>query len=535
MHNRVAISFFSLMVIFGILILNIFFTGIDKDVIEAAETVNKKSVSLDISRGMIYDTNMEKLVNSESRNITVCLPLSENIEKVSPYLSENEKSIFFSNVANGKVSILSINRNFNDDTVKTLKLARRYSNNQPCAHIIGHLDSEGSGAIGLEKAYNSYLSQNSGTIKARWSVNALGHIIRGEELEFINENYLSPAGIQLTIDLDFQKIAESVLIENNVTAGAVVIMDANTTEILASASVPTFNPNNLAISINNKNEPFINRATSAYSVGSIFKPITASVAIENNINLSYNCMGNINIGGTTFSCNNNTAHGFVDMKTAMEKSCNSYFIALGQQIGGEKIISLCKNLGFGQTTELADNYYLQSGVLPNIQDISSPQALANLSFGQGKLMVSPIQMACAYSVFANGGYYRAPTLMKAIIDKNGNAIQKVKLPEKCKVLNETTVKTIDALLQSVVENGNGNKAFSSFVVSHGKTATAQSGWFDNEREINHTWFCGYFSYNNQIYTIVIFKEDGQSGAVDCAPIFKQIAERIVDIKNTNDK
>ena len=128
---------------------------------------------------------------------------------------------------------------------------------------------------------------------------------------------------------------------------------------------------------------------------------------------------------------------------------------------------------------------------------------------------------------ANGGYYREPTLMKAIIDKNGNAIQKVKLPEKCKVLNESTVKTIDTLLQSVVENGNGNKAYSSLVIGHGKTATAQSGWFDNEREINHTWFCGYFTYNNQIYTIVIFKEDGKSGAVDCAPIFKQIVERIV--------
>lgn len=530
MHKRVAVSFFSLMVVFGILILNIFFTGINLDISKTAQSVNKKSVTLDTSRGMIYDTNMKKLVNSQNYNLTVCLPLQENTDKVFPYLTSDEKSKFYENMSGGKINILSIDEKFNDDTIKTVTLSNRYSDNQPCVHIIGHLDSENKGAMGLEKAYNSYLAQNSGTIKAKWSVNALGHIIHGENLEFASENYLSPGGIQLTIDLEVQKIAENVLSENNVGKGAVVIMNAQTSEILASASVPTFNPNNLAISINDENEPFINRAISVYSVGSIFKPITASVAIENNIDLSYNCVGSIKIGETTFSCNNGTAHGLVNMKSAMEKSCNSYFIALGQKIGGEKIISLCEDLGFGKKTELADNFYLQGGVLPKREDVLSPQALANLSFGQGKLLVSPIEMACAYSVFANGGYYRAPTLMKAIIDKNGNAIQKVKLPEKCKVLNESTTEIIDSLLQSVVENGNGNKAYSTKVLGRGKTATAQSGWFENEREINHTWFCGYFDYNGITYTVVIFKEDGKSGAVDCAPIFKQIAEQIVETK-----
>lgn len=519
------------MIFFGILILNLFFIEIDLDISETAQTANKKSVTLDTSRGLIYDTNMRKLVNSQNYDVTVCLPLNENTEKVFPYLSDDEKTKLYDNMTKGKASVLSIDKKFNEDTIKTVTLAKRYSDNQPCVHIIGHLDSENSGAMGLEKAYNAYLSQNSGTMKARWIVNALGHIIHGENLEFASENYLSPAGIQLTIDMDFQKIAESVLTENEVTKGAVVIMNSDTCEILASASVPKFNPNELAKSINDDNSPFINRATSAYSVGSIFKPITASVAIENNIEMTYHCVGSINIGGTVFSCNNGTAHGLVNMKSAMEKSCNSYFIALGQQIGSEKLVSLCKNLGFGQSVEIADNYNLPSGVLPSNQEVNSPQYLANLSFGQGKLLVSPIQMACAYSVFANGGYYREPTLMKAIIDKNGNAIQKVKLPEKCKVLNESTVEIIDTLLQSVVENGNGNKAYSPLVIGHGKTATAQSGWFDGEREINHTWFCGYFDYDNTTYTVVIFKEDGQSGAVDCAPIFKQIAERIVELKN----
>ena len=358
MHNRVAALFFSLMVIFGILILNIFFIGIDLKISEAAQVVNKKSITLDTSRGMIYDCNMQKIVNTNNYNQTICLPLSENVNKVFPYLANDEKTKFYSNLAEGKISILSLNNEFDDDTIKTITLSRRYLDTQPCVHLIGHLDSEGKGAMGLEKAYNSYLSQNSGTMKARWSVNALGHVIYGEKLEFVGENYLSPSGIQLTIDLDIQKIAESVLLENNVQKGAVVIMNAHTSEILASASIPIFNPNDLAKSINDENSPFINRAMSAYSVGSIFKPITASVAIENNIDLIYNCVGSINIGGTVFSCNNGTAHGMVNMQSAMEKSCNSYFIALGQKVGGEKLISLCKDLGFGEKAELADNFYL---------------------------------------------------------------------------------------------------------------------------------------------------------------------------------
>ena len=137
-----------------------------------------------------------------------------------------------------------------------------------------------------------------------------------------------------------------------------------------------------------------------------------------------------------------------------------------------------------------------------------------------------MQMAVAYSCFANGGYYRPPTLMKGIIDENGKIIQKVKLPEGYRILNESTVDKIDEILMNVVKNGNGKKAHSDLIINHGKTATAQSGWYENGREINHTWFCGYFTANSTTYTVVIFKDDGVSGASDCAPVFKVISEEI---------
>lgn len=531
MHKRVAFSFFALMVVFGVLIVNIGIIGLNMGTSSASQSSSSKSVTLGTSKGMIYDCNMKRLVNNSSHNVTVCLPTSNTFNTLSGFVTDEKKSEIYENMSTGKVSILNTSQKFNKNDISTTSVVDRYSENQPCVHLIGHLNEENEGAMGLEKAYNSFLSQQSGILKAKWSVDALGHILYGEGIKFEKDNYCSPAGIQLTIDLNIQRIAENALITHNIGKGACVVIDANTCEILACASVPEFNPLDLSADIDNADSPFINRALTPYSVGSIFKPFTAVCAIESNIEFTYNCTGSIEVNGTVFRCNNSASHGHLNLQSAMEKSCNTYFIALGQKIGTETLLTLCSSLGFGKSVELADNFYLKSGVLPSLESINSPQSLANLCFGQGELLVSPVQMAVAYACFANGGYYRAPTLMKGIIDENGDIIQKVKLPEKYRVINDSTVKIIDDVLESVVSNGNARKAYSETVINHGKTATAQSGWYENGREINHTWFCGYFTHNRRTYVAVIFKEDGSSGAVDCAPVFKDISERIIDVQN----
>lgn len=529
MHKRVAISFFALMVIFGLLITNLGIIGLNLVTSTTSQKSNEKSVVLGTSRGMIYDSNMKRLVNTDSHNITVCLPTTSAFNTISEYVTDDEKTKIYENMSKGQVSIFSSLQKFDERDIRSADIMDRYSQNQPCVHLIGHLDENGNGAMGLEKAYNSYLSQQDGQIKAKWSVDALGHILFGESIKFEKDDYLSPAGIQLTIDLDIQRIAETALLHNNIGKGACVVLDAETCEILASASIPEFNPLDLSASLQNADSPFINRALTPYTVGSIFKPFVAVSAIESNIDFSYNCTGSIDVNGTVFRCNNSTAHGFLNLKTAMEKSCNTYFIALGQKVGTEKLITLCSSLGFGKSIELADNFNLKSGILPSSESITSPQALANLCFGQGELLINPVQMATAYACFANGGYYREPTLMKGIVDKNGEIIQKVQLPQNYRVLNDATISKIDDILESVVTNGNAKKAYSEIVTNHGKTATAQSGWFHDGREITHTWFCGYFTHN-KTYVVVIFKEDGTSGATDCAPVFKEISENIVRVK-----
>lgn len=530
MYKRIGTAFFGLIIIFGILITNLGIIFSNAGVRESSLNRNTRSIEVSQSRGMIYDRNMKKIVNNSTETVTVALPTENAFNIVKNYINNEQSQAFYENIKNGKVSILNIPERFYEKHIKSVDCVMRYSDNQPCVHLIGHLDENGQGAMGLENVYESYLSLNKGSLKAYWNIDALGNILTGEGINYKSENYLSPAGIQLTIDLDIQKIAEDSLEKTGISKGAVVVLNSYTNEILAIASAPTFNPNDISSSLNNADSPFINRSLTPYSVGSVFKPIVAACAIENNIDLTHNCTGSITINGTTFRCSNNNAHGVVDMNSAMEESCNTYFIALGQKIGKEKLISLCSDFGLGKSIEIADNFYAQSGILPSTESVNSAQSLANLSFGQGNLLASPLQMAVAYSCFANGGYYRPPTLMKGIIDESGKTIQKVELPQNYRILNKSTVTALNSILGNVVKSGNGKLANSEKTENHGKTATAQSGWYENEREITHTWFCGYFIHKDTTYTVVIFKDDGYSGAVDCAPAFKYIADGIADIK-----
>ena len=131
MHKRVALSFFSLIIIFGILILNIFFIGLDIEITKTAQSVNKRSVELATSRGMIYDCNMKKIVNSNIYNITVSLPFMDNLNKLSPYITTEQKNQLYNNFSEGKIGLVETGKRFNDNEVKTISLAQRYFDNQP--------------------------------------------------------------------------------------------------------------------------------------------------------------------------------------------------------------------------------------------------------------------------------------------------------------------------------------------------------------------------------------------------------------------
>ena len=117
--------------------------------------------------------------------------------------------------------------------------------------------------------------------------------------------------------------------------------------------------------------------------------------------------------------------------------------------------------------------------------------------------------------------------MKAVTDETGKEIKRAELPVPRRVMSVDTAKTVTELLRETVVSGSGKRAETEYFDAAGKTATAQSGWFDeNGNEVTHSWFCGFFPYASPRYVVTVFKENGAGGALDCAPVFKYIADGI---------
>ena len=481
------------------------------------------------TRGMIYDRNMKPLVNREIHTVLVVNPTAEAVSVLKEQLSEDDFSELYEKAKHGKPFLFECDiYNGDCDDIIAVTSYNRYSGNDTAVHLIGYLDSDGNGISGIEKAFDSVLKEYSGAFSVRYNADASGRTLSGMEFEKINNNYASQGGIVLTIDSEIQRICENAMKWNNLEKGAVVVLDASTSEILAMASAPVFDRNDLSASLKNEKSPFLNRVLCAYSVGSVFKPVVAAAALENGIGTDavFNCKGYSDVSGVRFNCHNRSGHGMKNMSEAMAVSCNSYFIRLGQTVSVEDIIATAAALGFGRKIELCDTLISDSGNLPAVDSIDSLPALANISFGQGSLLATPLQIAGVYCAFANGGYYREPYLFKNIIDNEAKTVAYYKNEINNKVLPDSICREIVSMLSETVENGSGILADPMIGSAAGKTATAETGQTKNGEKIVHTWFAGFYPSKNPEYVIVVFKEDGNSASTDCAPIFRDIADAI---------
>ena len=331
----------------------------------------------------------------------------------------------------------------------------------------------------------------------------------------------------LTLSTEIQSAAETVLRES-LEHGAAVVLDAQTGEILAAASVPCFDQNNLAASLGKEGSPFINRAFSAYTVGSTWKLVVAAAAIENGESTArkYDCKSSIEVEGIDFHCHWEYGHGEIDMPAALRVSCNPYFIDLGLSVGGKKILETAENLGFGAGMELAPGLFSAAGSFPSEAELRSPAALASFSFGQGKLTATPLQMAALAAAIANGGCAVTPKLVLGTRDAAGNITFAAEY-ESNRVMSEATAKKLQKMMISVVEEGSGINAKPESGGAGGKTASAQTGQFDKDgNEIVHAWFVGFYPAESPKYAIAVFAEGMDSGSEFAAPVFKKICDKI---------
>ncbi len=486
--------------------------------------------SLDIGdvRGDIFDCRGRKLVNADYENTVVLKPTLKALKAVQNAVDGKTYEALRERMKNGAAVSVGIGSSeiIPDSDAVMLKKYIRYSSPQSASHIIGYTDSEGRGAVGIEKSFDSLLFTGK-KLRVRFSADAYGKIISGAEYEILNGSV--PTGsVTLTIDIDIQRIAENALDMYRINQGGAVVADIKTGAIRALVSRPYYETDRLAEYIDAEGSPMVNRGLNAYAVGSVFKAAVAAAALENGLgSFEYTCKGSCDVDGTVFGCNNRTAHGRLDMQKALECSCNTYFINLAREIGASALLDTVKKLGFGQEIKLCDGIVSKPGRLPSVKELEKSGELANFSFGQGGFTASMLQMVQLFSAIAGSGEYTSPYLVEKTATADGTqSVHKSRYPVAA--IKRETAEKLSGMLVSVVENGNAKKAKpDGDFKAAGKTATAQTGTFyKNGAEICNTWFCGFFPADDPEYAVVILKQGGSSGAEDCAPVFRQIADKI---------
>lgn len=490
-----------------------------------SQTKNKRTVIVGEKRGMMYDRNFTPLVERETHLVSVVTPCAGAYGHLKGIV---DSELLKKKIEDGYPFIIETDTEINNEFIRTFSVSERYSDNNLAVHLIGYCDSKGeTGVTGLEKAYNEYLSQGSGRLTVTFDVDAVGRVLAGMDKTVNDDNYSGKSGVVLTLDTRVQKIAEEALKNSTIESGCVIVMHAHTGEILAMASVPVFNQNNVAESLTQSNSPLVNKALQPYSVGSVFKPIVAAAALESGIDHreKYTCTGVITIGDRSFSCYKDKSHGEVDMTSALENSCNTYFINLIMKADENLLVELCRSMGFGYEDTLAPTIKGACGTLPTHEQLKIKGNLANFAFGQGSLTATPLQIAKAYHTLATGNYIK-PQLVMGFTNTMG-LMTKEPSAQSIKLLSDETVITLRQMLLSVTENGMADNADSDLVLLAGKTGTAQSGVFADSKEVLRTWFAGFFPAENPHYIVVVLNENGTGGNTDCAPVFKKICENIV--------
>lgn len=524
MKKRVVSALLIIVISFLSLSGRLYYISGNSDFVSAQPHIRVRN--LGSKKGTIYDRNGKLLTNTETRTLICAKPTPENAVIIKKIMGKNfaKNTIlkgYFTSFSTEKSNIITEN-----EDIKKFDIYERYSDSV-ALHLIGYTDIDGNGVTGIEKYYENEINEHNGTLSVAYSADALGRMLTGEKIEIRNNNYYSHGGIMLTLDKDIQIITEKALKNGNIDRGAAIVLDVNTSAILACASTPIYERSGIEKYLNATDSPFINRAFECFPVGSVFKPVTAAAALESGIRFNeYYCKGYIEKSGNQFNCNKTEGHGRLDFNTAIAMSCNPYFIELSTQTGAKKILSTAKQLGFGKSIDLGNGFITSRGTLPDIKELNSSAAVGNLGFGQGRLTASPLQIANCFATIANGGIYNEPYVYKGDIDNNGNLTPTIQ-SNGSRALDKSTCEIIKNAMAKTTTVGTGKKAFTSLFDSCTKTATAQSGQYDeNGVEIKYCWFVGFFPIENPRYVVCILKENGSSGGTDGAPVFKEISENI---------
>lgn len=531
MRNKILVSFCVMCVFATFLYIRLGFLATSDNLKQVAQNQGSYTLTLEDNRGQIYDANLNPFVNQATGYKALVAPTPENLKEILDIAQNPDAEDLQEKIKQGKPFIMDIkSTNVKSENIKILKANKRYTDNQLAPHIIGHLQNYGKdGATGIEYSYNEFLNKNREKTTLTYFLDGLGNMLKGSSPQISEKSQVSK-GVVLTLDKGIQYISENIG-KKYIEKGSIVIMEANTGNLKAVASFPTFSPNKLQNSIKDEiNKPMINRALSPFSVGSTFKIVTAACALENGISKDklYDCKGYIDVDGQLFHCYNKSIHGLVNMETAMIESCNTYFIDVAVNELKDKMLLTAADMSFGKSTELAPNFISSKGTLPTVESFYNPATISNFSFGQGDLLATPIQIAQMINSIINGGTTVNANLIEGFSMDGVTIIDKPVRQAGVNAISSQNANYIKDFLIKAVMDRNNQKAKPNTVAAGGKTATAQTGKFDkNGVEINQTWFGGFFPAENPQYVAVVLVENGELGNINAGPVFSEIADQVI--------
>ncbi len=513
------------------------FTLSDQYLIRAADQQSTVSVTVSYTRGTIYDRNQTPLINADSVYRAAVTSNAGAVAALSEVMEKDDFEQMSRILQSGRPAVVKLEKlAASKEGISLFQVPARYQERVLAPHLLGYLSGdESEGLTGLEAAFDTLLSSYNGTAQVSYTVDANGKPLEGVSPKLVNTTNRSKGGLLLTLDATIQQITEDVAAKY-IQKGAAVVMDANTGAILSMASLPTFHPENVADVLEDENSALLNRALCRYNCGSVFKIVSAAAALESGIpvDTAFSCAGSITVGDTVFHCHQRLGHGSMTMPAAFSHSCNSYFIELMRKTGGTPLWQLASRLQMSSPIVLCDGFQTENGTLPSQNALQSPAVLANFSFGQGELTATPIHIAQLIATVVNNGYLVTPHIVKGYISEDGTISENAIAPASQQVFSTTTAKTLQKMMEQVVEPGGTGYAGRPLIGAAGaKTGTAETGWKPGAGEkypVVQSWFAGYYPAAEPQYVIVVLAENADNTGAKTAPVFKEICDLLYQLE-----
>lgn len=435
---------------------------------------------------------------------------------------------------------------------------RFYPQNELAASVIGFNNADGDGMYGVEAYYNDYLSGIDGKTVTAQDAN-------GNEMPYrYSKTYAAQNGddVYLTVDITLQTYLENALTEMvdtyevaNRACG--IIMNAKTGAVMAMATVPGFDLNepfviydaetqaelqaildetehNNALSAAREKQWRNKCITETYIPGSVFKVITSSAALEEDV-LTYqdhfHCTGAVTIAGVPMHCWRLAGHGSQNFEQILTNSCNPAFIEIGQRLGADLFFRYFDAYGLTEKTGI-DLPGETSSVYQEL-DTMGPVELASSSFGQTNSL-SPIELVTAYAAVVNGGYLLEPYVVSKIVDNDGNVVLTNDTTVRRQVISDETSEEMRQALQAVVENNGGSNAYIKGYKIGGKSGTSQiiSGNYDEDDMQYVASYCCFAPADDPEIVMLIMadqpnKDIGYYGSTVAVPYARAVLEKIL--------